>query len=453
MPRTENHIGKTLSFRLSLLVIGALAILLVGALCIMFIFSRKVLKEEAISDAAQTLEATVNRIDNLLLDVEQSTGNIYFKMANYIHQPEKMATYAQRLVDDNPYITDAHFHWLTDSVTVDINTVGWTTPQQQYCDANEDAVTIFRLPIYDGQTVVGAFDVTVSLTQLSKIVLETKPSPHSFCVLLGKDGKFIVSPDSTYLNESAFEVARDRHGNAEESVVKAMTSGETGYQYIRVQGKDYYMFYKPFVRADVQGRAQIDLGWSCAIAYPEDDIFHDYNRLLHFVLIIAVVGLLLLLISCRSFIHHQLVLLRQLEQSAQHIANGFYNVPIPDTRRKDEIGRLQNYFHQMQQSLSTRVGEMQRASDLLQERREVLEAAYEQAQAGDRMKTNFLYNMSDQMTAPVTIINNCVTIISEHADKLSDEETNSMVDEIQQQGGRITALLNQLISESEKIKN
>lgn len=451
MPRLGKHIGKTLSFRLSLWVIGALAILLIGTLCVMFYFSRKALKEEAISDAAQTLEATVNRIDNLLLDVEQSTGNVYFKMMNYIHQPEKLTAYAQRLVDDNPYIIDAHFHWLTDSVAIDTNTVGWTTPQQQYCNSSEDALTIFRLPVYDGQNIVGAFDVTVSLTQLSKIILETKPSPNSFCVLLGKDGKFIVSPDSTYLNENAFEVARDRHDNGEVAAINAMMSGESGYKNVRVQGQDYFIFYKPFVRNEVPGRAQIDLGWSSAIVYPENDIFHDYNRLLHIVLIIAVVGLLLLFISCRFFIHHQLVLLRQLEQSAQHIADGFYNEPIPDTRRKDEIGRLQKCFHQMQQSLSARVGEMQRASDLLQERREVLEAAYEQAQSGDRMKTNFLYNMSDQMTAPVTIINNCVSIISEHADKLSEEETNNMVDEIQQQGGRITALLNQLITESEKI--
>ena len=124
MSRLTKYISKTLSFRLSLKVIGALAFLLVVALCIMFYFSRKALKEEAISDAVQTLEATVNRIDNLLLDVEQSTGNVYFKMMNYFHQPEKLTTYAQRLVDDNPYIIDAHFHWLTDSVTIDTNAVG-----------------------------------------------------------------------------------------------------------------------------------------------------------------------------------------------------------------------------------------------------------------------------------------------------------------------------------------
>ena len=90
MSRLSNYIGKTLSFRLSLKLIAALAILLVVALFIMFFFSRRALKDEAVHDASQTLDATVSRIDNVLLDVEQSTGNVYFKMMNYIHQPEKM---------------------------------------------------------------------------------------------------------------------------------------------------------------------------------------------------------------------------------------------------------------------------------------------------------------------------------------------------------------------------
>ena len=70
MTKLKNHISQTLSFRLSLRVITALAILLIVALVIMFFFSRKVVKEEALSDAAQTLDATVNRIDNVLLNVE-----------------------------------------------------------------------------------------------------------------------------------------------------------------------------------------------------------------------------------------------------------------------------------------------------------------------------------------------------------------------------------------------
>jgi hypothetical protein len=41
--------------------------------------------------------------------------------------------------------------------------------------------------------------------------------------------------------------------------------------------------------------------------------------------------------------------------------------------------------------------------------------------------------------------------ISDRTSELSEEETNRLVDEIQQRGEKITALLNQLIAESERI--
>ena len=452
MSRVTDHIRNTLSFRLSLRVIAALAILLVVALFIMFFFSRRALRQEAISNAAQTLEATVAHIDNILLDVEQATGNVYFKMLPYYRQPEKLQAYAQRLVDVNPYVVDAHFHWATDTFAVDLNKVGWSTPLRLK-ELNGEPLTAFRLPIYEGQSVIGAFDVSVSLTQLTKIMLESKPSPNSFSILLDKDGKLIVFPDSAFLNKNAFELTEKLDDNSEYDAIRAMTSGETGYKHVRMEGRDCYVFYKPFVRAEVPGRAQIDLGWSAGIIYPEGDIFGDYNRLLNTVFIIAIIGLLLLFITCRLFIHRQLVSLRQLEVSAQRIAEGSYNEPIPESRKLDEVGRLHKHFQQMQQSLVTRVGELQRATDVLKERGEVLQTAYEQAQAGDRMKTNFLYNMSDQMMSPVSDITECVKRICDHTDELSEEETNRLVGRIQQRGEKMTALLNQLIAESEKVKD
>lgn len=115
MTKLPKLINKTLSFRLSLTVIAALATLLLVALLIIFIFSRKAVKEEALQNAGQTLEATMQRIDNILLKVEQSAGNIYWKMLPHIHQPEKMALYTHKLVEISPYITDCTIAWNADS--------------------------------------------------------------------------------------------------------------------------------------------------------------------------------------------------------------------------------------------------------------------------------------------------------------------------------------------------
>ena len=447
MAKLPKLITKTLSFRLSLTVIAALATLLLVALLIIFIFSRKAVKEEALQNAGQTLEATMQRIDNILLKVEQSSGNIYWKMLPHIHQPEKMALYTRKLVEISPYITDCTITWDTDSTAADSIFTGWINSENK-----TNAITTFRLPLFDGPRKVGDMDVDVSLTLVSKIMLETKPSPNSFCTLLKPDGTVIVHPDSTILGRHIFELTKDAPPSMTE-VAQAMLNGETGYKYVRLDGKDFYVFYKPFERTEVIGRAMSKLGWSAGIIYPEEDIFGDYNRLLYIVLIIAAIGLVLLFLTCRLFIHHQLVPLRRLEKSAQRIAEGDYDKTIQYSRRRDEVGRLQNHFSEMQQSLSTRMGEMNRLTDTLRERGEALQATYEQAQQAERLKTNFLYNMSDQMMSPVEGILQRVMTISDHEEKQAEETADQLVDGIQERGEAVTALLNQLITESEKIKD
>ena len=449
MTKSLRSLTKTLSVKLSLKVIAALATLLMVALLIMFFFPRKAVKEEALRKGGQTLESTVQHIDNILLDVEQSSGNIYWKMLSHLNEPEKVEAYCQRVVDCNPYVVDCRV--VRDSVVATPDTTSngivyenpsWTDP---YKSADgKDAITSFRLPIYTMQGKVGMLRVDVSLALLSKIVLEVKPSPNSFCTLLGRDGTFIVHPDSTKLNHNAIEVARKTSEPSVVEAAQAMVSGETGYMYVKLQGEDCYVFYKPFERTAVPGRAMSELGWSAGIIYPENDIFGDYNHLLRIVLIVAIVGLLLaaalMLMSKENF-----------GSSAKRIAEGCYDEPIPDTHRDDEVGRLQKNFQEMQQSLSTNVGEMNRLTDTLRERGEVLQAAYEQAESADRMKTNFLYNMSNKMMAPSKGISKDVSTICSHYDDLTEEETNKLTDEIQRYGNKITDLLNRLIVESEKM--
>ena len=501
MLRLAKYITKTLSFRLSLMVLIALATLLTAALFIMFIYSRMAVKAEALSKAEQTLEATVHKIDNILLSLEQSSGNIYWKMISHINEPDMMDVYCRKLVEGNAYISscfigiepgfykdqpsfsvayrrnqgdrsldtlDTSDHgavpliadrtsvvkldlsgdrpyyeqpWYANTLTTGLP--NWTDPRKEPL-LDDEAITSFCLPIYVGNQKVGVLAVNMSLNLLSKIVLETKPSPNSFCILLGRDGSFIVHP-----NIRANHGDRDADPSVGEAI-ETMLEGKTGYKYVKLHGEDCYVFYKPFERTLVPGRSMERLGWSAGIIYPENDIFGDYNRLLYLVLLIAVVGILLLLLLCQTFIHRQFLPLQLLAKSARRIADGHYDEPIPDSRQLDEVGRLQNHFQQMQQSLSSRMGEMQQLSATLQERGEVLKAAYEQAQVAERMKTSFLYNMTNQMISPVNGIVSGVKTICEHYGDLTEEETKGLVAEIQLRGEKITALLNQLIADSEK---
>lgn len=488
-------IARTLSVRLSLMVVCEIALLLMGSLAVMFYFSRQALKEEAMHNAEQTLEGTVQHIDNILLSVEQSAGNIYWDLMAHIDQPERMFTYSRQLVECNPYIIGcaivfkpyfypdrelfmAYVHRKGQSVTTDAQSelvtsetftsrpyteqiwyiapmetglASWTDPLKGE-DTEDEALCTFCLPLYDrSQKPIGVLAVDLSIGLLSQIVNAAKPSANGYSTLLGRSGSFIIHPDPEKLSyQTVF--TQTEHG-ADPSVKEAgeaMVRGETGFRSFLMHGEKWYVLYKPFQPALVPGRSKEPLGWSIGVVYPEDDIFGDYNKLLYLVLAIAIVGLLLFYVLCRLIAHRQLMPLRQLTQSAQRIAGGHYDEIIPETQRADEIGQLQDHFQQMQQSLAAHVSELEQLTNTLHERSEVLQKAYRQAKEADRMKTAFLHNMTNQMTGPSDAINKSVEALCNDFGSLSEAAADREVGIIQQQSKTILDLLDGLIHTAEK---
>ena len=104
MPQIPKIIRTTLSVRISLMVVLAMAILLMISMIVMLYYSRKAVKEEATQKALVTLDCAMHSIDNILLSVEQTTGNIYFNMLPHLDNPDMMFTYARKLVETNPYV-------------------------------------------------------------------------------------------------------------------------------------------------------------------------------------------------------------------------------------------------------------------------------------------------------------------------------------------------------------
>lgn len=445
MPKMPKLLTKTLSLRLSVIIVGATALLLLASLGVMFYFSRKALKQEALQNAEQTLEGTVQHIDNILLSVEQATGNIYFSLLYHLNNPEALNIYCQRLVASNPYITNC-----TIKQTTGLEAPCWTDPKRNE-KTGEKTVTTFQLPIYDlNGKIGGMLEADVDISQLSQIVLSAKPTENGYCTLLGSDGSFIVHPDTNkLLHETVFTQVEQGADVSLKEAAEAMVNGESGYRQFRMNGEDYYVFYKPFKRNAVPGRAMVKLGWSVGVIFPEDDIRGDYDRLRYYVFAIAIIGLLLLFLLCGMVIHRQLLPLRMLTQSAQHIAQGNYDDTIPDAHRHDEIGLLQENFRQMQHSLATNINELEQLKNTLSERGNVLRKAYRMAQEANRMKMTFLHNMTNQMLDPTMVISQKVSILCDFWQELSQKESEQISEEIRQKADAIVELLKHMLDDSE----
>ena len=492
MLRLPKIINRNLSVHLSLIVVSAMAILLMASLVVILHYSRKALKQETLQKASQTLESTVQHIDNILLSVEQTSGNIYHNILPHLQNPDTLYTFSRQLVASNPYVTGcaiamkpnyypgrelfmAYYHrddsdndgiadkdtpliqsdtfgdrpytqqlWYAE--TMETGRAKWRNPLVGM-DSEIAPLVTFCLPLYgeDGKPV-GVLGVDISLTLLSRIVADTKPSANSYCTLLDSDGSFIVYPGALKMGrKSALAMTENKEFLSAREVVKSMMSGKTDYKPLQLNGKDYYIFYKPFTRTVIPGRSMEKLGWSAGIIFPEDDIFGDYKSLFYYVVGIAVIGLLLIYLLSRLIINRHLKPLGILTSSAQRIAEGNYNEPIPDSKHRDEIGRLQDNFQEMQRVLSEHIGELEQLKATLQEHGEQLRDAYNRAKQADRLKIAFLHNMTNQMTGPALSIHEGVTTLCDNP-----KERREVVDDILKNGNTITELLNNLLNMSDE---
>ena len=493
MLRVFTFIRRTLSVRLSLTVVCAITSLLIVALLVMFLYSRRVIKDEVLLKAEETLECTSQQIDNILLSAEQATGNMMYNIFYHLDDPDEMYEFSRKLVEKNqfikgcaiamePYYYKEKGEWfmaynhrphiegvkISDQPIVQNDTFGnvaynrqiwYTKPFQAkqpvwigpipdpYADG--EAIITFSIPLTqdDGQKI-GVVAVDIAIGQLTNVIHETKPSKHFYAMLLNHEGKFIINPtliakDTTSQYTPAIDVP--------EKLLHSMLAGETGYKQLKHNDHHDYAFYKPFVRKADPNRSTEEPNWAICIVYPEEDIFSDYNHLLTYTLIIGLISVVLLLVFCQLITQNLLSPLHLLTEATHRIANGHYEGTIPPSKHTDEVGRLQDNFKQMQQSLSVHISELEQLNTQQHERTKSLKKAYEKAKEADRMKIAFLHNMTNKMMEPVDIICSKVEKLCDDSNQRSAQKSDKLVKDIERQCIIVVELLNDLLRVSERL--
>jgi methyl-accepting chemotaxis protein len=182
---------------------------------------------------------------------------------------------------------------------------------------------------------------------------------------------------------------------------------------------------------------------------PESDIFEPYYRLQKNLTFITLIGLCLLLFFCVFVIRHNLKPLKRLGISAEKMSEGDFNVSIPDSKRRDEIGQLQHSFFKMQKSLNDYINKIRHSTETLTQRNEELVKASELAKEDDRVKTAVIRNMTDQMSHPIDVIANESDLIRQEYKNYSEEEMTQHVDIMLENTEAVTRLLNQILEASD----
>ncbi len=393
--RTNNNtvIRHSLSSRLSLWIVLFAAAMFLLALGYVFQVAQKTVRQEAIQGATRELENTVQRVNDILENVEITADNLEWLIYRDLDKPDAMMEYSRSVVLNNSFLNgcsisfepyfykskgkyyscysnkngktvytqqegnDKYQYFYLDWYLLPklLRQPCWTEP---YTDQEEeDALTMdskmmvsyCRPLIGNDGNFVGSLSLDISLEWLSETISAVKPYPNSYSIMLGRGGTFLVHPDPEKLFYQTIFTQQLISPNLEQwELGQDMLDWKEGVREIQLDGEKCYVFFRPMMAT----------GWSVAIVCPESDIFGNYHRFQNIVIAIVALCLLLMFLVFSRLIRNLLAPLRHLAAQARVIADGKFDQKLPESRRADEIGVLTNAFGEMQSSLVNYIDEL-----------------------------------------------------------------------------------------------
>ncbi|MBP5409719.1 MAG: SpoIIE family protein phosphatase [Prevotella sp.] len=345
-------------------------------------------------------------ISDAMSDVSVAVNNNIFDIERNLSQPDQLQPIMERIVTQNPRIRSCGisfienyypkkgrqfrpYTWRTDSMEVktrqlddgfeDYLKAEWFTEaiakdsaywSRPFVDGRHEARTplvSYQYPIHDQQgKVVAILDADLSLDFMTQL-LDKQDSIFEKDVWLLSDDfgafkSYVLRSDGTFLTH--LEQRRILKGNffdhvkdydepgVAENTIKEMkevkrSSKETSKP-LKVNRKDTYLFYAPVTGTD----------WILAVTVPKGAI--DYFSILLglFVVMIFFVVIFVTSLVCRLTIKRATKPLKLLADTADKVAQGQFDTPLPTIKHHDEIHQLRDSFENMQHSLTDYIEEL-----------------------------------------------------------------------------------------------
>lgn len=453
-----NHIRQSLSWKLSLgILLMAIPIFMV-ALGLLFVESRNNVKREATKHAASVVNTTMQDLTRYMNFVKTATDLTAWDVTANL-QPDSLRAYSNYVVYLNSHIDGCsislepdvfpqygrYFSVYTVREPDTVRTVIeepydyfdkiWYKPPKQadearwavYYDESDSLeltldgmIASYSKPLHlPDDRFVGIISTDLSLLRLSKIITTETPYGDSYFFMTGDEGRYYLHPDTTQLFSKTIFSDADPYENADiVSLGHQMTTGQQGSMSVRIGGERCIVSYQP-----VPGT-----NWSLALVCPERTILRNYNLLAYILTPLLAIGLLLILLFSSFAVARSVKPINKLARKLQLIADGHYDEHIEHTPHNDVVGRLQNSFADMQESLNHHVSDIQQLNAETTRRNEELVRTSELAKEAYRQKSLFIQNVSHQVRTPLNIIMGFSQVLKEGRSTMAREEVRGITD-------------------------
>ena len=439
-----------MSLRLGIVIVFIVTMVFVLLFDFLFYRAKSFIQRAAIQRASQLLDNTAERI-NGIIDETETVTNFMAQTTPHHLTPDSLLAFSRRTVAENPFLAGFAISMepnyfpemgryfsayslrhnmsadeeagIPDSITTVregpfeyFDAVWYKTPRtlgkacwiEAFDDYNEgtlsspDILTSYCCPMRNASgQFIGSMTASLTLKWLSEIISPLKPYPNSSAIMMGRTGTYLVHPDTAKIyRESIFSDPDPRVRSEIEAMGRDMLAGHSGVMQTIVDDNPTFILYRPLERT----------GWSIAIVCPESDIYARYN----------------------------------MDLAARRIAGGQFDAPLSESPRRDSIGRLNNSFVSMQQSLAESVANIQHVNAELQQHNEELTRAYQLKLETNRQKTIFIQDMYHQIRTPLNIISGFTQVLSENLRMLPADEVADITTRIKESAADISRLTKEL---------
>ena len=479
MSKSRRHYKRSLARKLGLTVLVLSAIVFVVVTGTFFLQSRYLIRQEAINKASCALNATAMHITRQLNTVATATESNYWLITTHL-RPDSLLDYSRRVLLMNanvdgcsismePYHYPKHGRYFSaysvrigDSIASEIEApyeyfekswykmpkakgkACWVDPFYDHVDGSisaEKTIVSYCKPILNTSgMIIGVLSCDLALNTLIGITHDMKPYPNAYFTLVGKDGRFLMHPDQTKMAKQTLFSGRDT--DKHQDIIKLgheMIAGKTGSMRIRSHGVPSIVCYQPIADTD----------WSLALVCSEADVLKGYNQMAYLILPMLILGLFVITLLSNLIVNGTIRPITELVEQSKRIAQGEYHLHIEHTRRADAIGKLQNSFATMQESLEKNTNSILQMIDETKLRNKELHRARLLAEEGARQKTAFIQNMTHQIRTPLNIIMGFSQVLNDNYGQLPKEEVDSINSMIRHNSGHLTRMMLMLYDSSD----
>ena len=248
----------------------------------------------------------------------------------------------------------------------------WTDPYEYVDEAgNSHAFCTYVLPIHDMDgRFVGACGADMSLewlvSDLKQIIATSRDEGMKdiddkynnldfYSFVINHDGTYIAHPlEKRVLKENVLSYIKGTDSQEYDRVVSIMKQGLSGFASVTVDGTWSTVYFAPLECTQ----------WWLVTIVSKRAISRPVVLLALSLIGATIFGLLVIWFICRRSIPKATKPLTALAHSADEVAKGHFDTPLPELEFNDEISQLRNSFETMQHSLVNYIEELKNTTAL-----------------------------------------------------------------------------------------